>query len=166
MARLFVAALPDAATVAALRSLSRPDETGVRWVPEENWHITLRFIGDESVDAVTELLRKTELPATAVRLGPNVERLGSRQLVIPAQGLEVLAGAVHAATGAVGQVDRRSFFGHLTVARTKPDAPSAMINCPFTSEFTITEVALVASELRPTGAEYSTIETFPLTRAD
>ncbi|HVT73506.1 MAG TPA: RNA 2',3'-cyclic phosphodiesterase [Lacunisphaera sp.] len=49
MARLFVALVPPATVRAELAALAAP-LAGVRWVPEENLHLTLRFIGDADAD--------------------------------------------------------------------------------------------------------------------
>ncbi len=49
MARLFVALLPPATVRAELAALATPVH-GVRWVPEESLHLTLRFIGDADAD--------------------------------------------------------------------------------------------------------------------
>ena len=46
MARLFVAVWPSADVIEALCALRRKDERGVRFVRPENWHITLRFLGE------------------------------------------------------------------------------------------------------------------------
>ena len=161
MPRLFVAAWPDAGTVAALRALDRPNEPGIRWVPPSNLHITLQFIGDAVVDDVVHDLGRVEMPRSTVELGPAVERLGPRQLVLPASGADALAAAVRAATIGLGPPDGRRFRGHLTVARTKRGARSTAFGAPFEATWTIDEVALVESELLPTGAVYTTVATFP-----
>ena len=120
MTRLFVAAWPDTATIERLSALPRPDETGVRWVPDQNLHVTLRFLGE--VD---------------------------------------LAATIRSVTATIGDHDPRRFRGHVTVARTKRGVVSSLIGAPVGGVFDITELALVASDLRPTGVVYTTVATFP-----
>ena len=43
--RLFVAVWPPEEVVAELTALPRKDGRGVRFVAPENWHVTLRFLG-------------------------------------------------------------------------------------------------------------------------
>jgi 2'-5' RNA ligase len=161
MPRLFVAAWPDARTSAALRALPRPDEPGIRWIPASNLHITLRFIGDASTDDVVHLLRDVALPRPIAALGPTVERLGPRLLVLPARGVDELAHVVRAATIDIGAPDDRSFRGHITVARTKRGARSTAVGVPFAVTWTVDEVVLVASVLSPAGPIYTTVASFP-----
>ena len=100
------------------------------------------------------------------RLGPTIERLDRRQLVIPVEGVDALAESVQAATADIGEPDRRRFWGHLTIARLKPDAASSVRNTEFEARFDIAEIALVASDLLPSGAVYRTVATFPTSAAD
>jgi RNA 2',3'-cyclic 3'-phosphodiesterase len=160
--RLFVAAWPDADTVRRLRELGRPDEAGVRWVPERNLHVTLRFLGEVDPSEVGRRLATADLPATRAVLGPEIERLGGQQIVVPVAGVDALAAAVRSATAEVGEHDSRPFRGHLTIARTRRGATSSLIGRALTSSFDVSEVALVASELLPTGAVYTTVATFPI----
>jgi RNA 2',3'-cyclic 3'-phosphodiesterase len=160
MDRLFVAAHPDPATVATLRQLPRPDERGVRWVPEENWHVTLRFLGTCDTSAVTERLGAAELPACRVSLGPAVDWLGPR-LVVPADGVDELAAAVHAVTEGIGDPPWPRFRGHLTIARTRRSATSSLLGHPVAASFTVDEIALVRSELTSDGPRYTTVATYP-----
>lgn len=159
--RLFLAAWPPEHVLATLRELPRKDRRGVRFVPEENWHVTLRFLGDASVDAVMASLDDAGLPTVTARLGPGVDMLGERLLVAPVHGVDDLAAAVRRATNGIGESDPKRFVGHLTLARLKPgaDLPPAM-GAPVSAEWTIDEVALVQSRLHPDGARYTTVATW------
>ncbi len=161
MTRLFVAAWPDAATIERLAALPRPDTTGVRWVPDQNLHITLRFLGDVDLEATRDLLAAAALPGATAALGPEVVQLDGRQVVVPVDGVDRLAAAVRSATAAIGEHDPRRFRGHVTIARTKRGASSTLIGVSVAGGLAITEVALVASDLRPDGAVYTTVATFP-----
>lgn len=160
--RLFVAAWPNPETIECLVALTRSDETGIRRVPEENLHITLRFLGDADPAMVIELLAAASFPAATAVLGPTVERLGRRQFVVPVTGVDTLATVVRSATSGIGEHDRRPFLGHVTVARNRPDATSALAGSPIAADFVINDVALVASDLQSTGVVYTTIASFPV----
>lgn len=167
MARLFIAVWPSDAVRGALAALVRdlptdePDAPGVRLVPAENRHITLRFVGDAEPEQVIDRLGSALLPAATATFGPTVERLGGRQFVIPVEGVDDLAAAVRGAIAGIGESERRRFYGHLTVARTKPGARSSLLGRTFGAEMPVDEVALVASTLAPTGAKYETLARFP-----
>lgn len=153
MPRLFVAALPDDATRAVLDALPRPEEPGVRWVPPDQWHVTLRFLGDADPVAVSRSLDASPLPRATARLGPVVSRFGRSTVVLPVAGLDELAAAVRAATAAVGPPpDPRPFAGHLTLARLRHRAACGVAGARCSSVFDVDEVVLVASDLRPEGA--------------
>ena len=161
MTRLFVAAWPDAATIERLTALPRSEATGVRWVPDQNLHVTLRFLGEADIEATSDLLAAAALPRVTATLGPEVAQLDGKQIVVPVEGVDRLAAAVRTATAAIGVHDPRRFRGHVTIARTKRDVSSTLIGTPVGGDFLITELALVASDLRPTGAVYTTVATFP-----
>jgi 2'-5' RNA ligase len=161
--RLFVAVWPSPETIDRLAAIERPDERGVSWVPDRNWHVTLRFLGDAVASEVADLLEPLTLPRATARLGHRVERLDGRQIVVPVSGLDELAACVRDATADVGDPDRRDFRGHLTIARTKPHAHSVVLGTAFDASFEVGEIALVSSDLLPSGAVYTTLATFPTT---
>lgn len=163
MSRLFVAVWPPDEVLADLADVERPRDQGVKWVPPENLHVTLRFLGDADEDEAAERLADADLPAADVSLGPAFDVWWERSLVVPARGLDELAAAVHRATRGLGTgPERRKFAGHLTVARLARRArPQRAAGRRFDASFRVDEVALVASTLRDTGAEYETVATWP-----
>jgi 2'-5' RNA ligase len=162
MARLFVAVWPPEDVVSELTALPRKDLRGVRFVRPENWHITLRFLGETDPEAVIGALEGPFPPAVA-RLGPGVDALADRAVVVPVAGVDELAGVVADRTRQLGEPPRKRFAGHLTLARVKRHArlPS-VLGMTVTESFTVEEVALVRSRLHPDGARYETIETWPV----
>lgn len=162
--RLFVAAWPDAPTRRALAAL--PVDDALRRVPPRYWHVTLRFLGESDPRAVADALRGASLPMVTATLGATVDHMG-RQLVVPVAGVEPLEAAIRTATGTIGEPPRRRFVGHLTLARVPRGADptgSPVLGAAVSGSFDITEVALVESELRPTGAVYRILATFPTGR--
>jgi 2'-5' RNA ligase len=162
MARLFVAVWPPEEVAAQLTALHRKDQRGVRFVPPENWHVTLRFLGNSDPDEVIGALDGASLPACRARMGPGVDVMHERALVIPVQGVEQLAAAVTARTARIGQPPGKRFVGHLTLARVKAHVPMPrVLGALFTAEFDVSDVALIESRLHPEGARYETIESWP-----
>ena len=163
MPRLFVAVWPPDDVLDRLHDHERPRDQGVRWLPVENLHVTLRFLGDADVDEVADALDQVQFPAATARLGPAIDVLAERSLVLPVTGVDDLAQVVRSATSALGtERDRRRFVGHLTVARLARRArPSRSAGRPFDARFDVTDVALVASTLTDTGAVYETVATWP-----
>lgn len=172
MSRLFVAVWPPDDLVRWLRSMDRPERPGLRWTTEDQWHVTVRFLGDvpdESVGAVAGGLgemvgRLGPVPVRALA-GPRPRGLGGRVWVLPVAGLDGLAAAVVTATSGVVPMEEppRPFRGHLTLARTRrPGSLSGLPAPAVESRWDVRELTLVRSELRPTGARYEVVERWPL----
>ena len=127
MARLFIAVWPTEEVVAELSSLPRKDQDGIRFVPAEKWHITLRFLGESNADEVINALDGATVATARAHLGPAIEFMTERALVVPVKGLDALADAVKRLTSQIGEAPRRRFVGHLTLARVKPHAPTPRV---------------------------------------
>jgi 2'-5' RNA ligase len=164
MPRLFLTLwLPDHAT-AVLEELHRKDARGVRFVVPENWHLTLRFLGNCEPGEVLARLEGVHLPAADARLGPAVDLLHQDHLVVPVRGIDELAATVVKATSDIGDPPpKRRFFGHVTLARLKKHAnmPRAL-GTPVSAEWPVREIALAQSRLHPDGARYETLHTWPV----
>ena len=165
IARLFVAVWPPPAVVEELTALHRKDERGVRFVAPEQWHVTLRFLGQADPDEVADALDRTTLPGAHAHLGPAVDVLAERALVVPVDGVDTLAAAVTKATRQIGEPPPKRFVGHLTLARLKrhANAPRAL-GALVSANFDVDEIALVQSRLHPDGARYETLRTWPAGR--
>jgi 2'-5' RNA ligase len=152
--RLFLAVWPPPAVVEAIGSLPRPPLVGARWTREEQWHVTLRFLGEVAEPEVAEqaLSRLPPMGAPVVaEAGPAVACLGRRVLCIPVAGLEALAAAVTAPTARVGRPpERRPFSGHLTLARSprggwRTGDVAGVEGLPFRASWRVEELTLAAS---------------------
>jgi 2'-5' RNA ligase len=161
MARLFLAVWPPEGVVEELLALHRKDRRGVRFLPPDRWHVTLRFLGEADPADVADAMGDIADAATA-RLGPAVDIVGGRVLAVPVAGLDDLAATVTRRTRDLGQrPSRRRFHGHLTIARIKPSADlPPTVGALVEASFAVTEVALVQSRLEPSGARYDTLETW------
>lgn len=164
MSRLFVCLWPPQGVVSELEALHRKDQVGARFIPPENWHVTLRFLGNADPDSVAAALRTATLDTAHIALGPAVDVGNGTTLFIPVSGAEGLASAVVDATREFGDESiRPRFLGHITLARVKKRAnmPRALGDL-VSASWKPTEIALVESTLRPDGARYETLEVFPI----
>ncbi len=163
MARLFIAVWPPEEVAAELTTLHRKDQRGVRFVQPENWHITLRFLGDAHPGDVIAALGDASLTSARAHLGPAVDVIAERALVVPVDGLDVLAEQVIDRTKGIGEPSRKRFIGHLTLARVKSHVPMPrLLGAMVSAEFDVDEVALVQSRRGPEGVQYETLLTWPL----
>ena len=82
--RLFIAVRPSVAAADLVDRVPRPESPRVRWLPREQWHVTLRFLGDAEPDEVVAALAAVPwsrvLPVN-VTLGPATEVLGESCLL-------------------------------------------------------------------------------------
>lgn len=175
--RLFVAVWPDAAAQRRIRQLALTPVPGIRLVDPQQWHVTLRFLGDVDSSRLTELIAALADAARAVRrpvrctLGPATNWFGGHRLLqLPVEGLDELAAAVRSATEPIvppplgGEL---RFVGHLTLGRSRRRHPAAsdrssLTRLPLSATFDVEHMDLVESELTPGGARYTTVRRLSL----
>jgi 2'-5' RNA ligase len=180
--RLFVALEipPDVrenltAMLEALRAVSKEP----RWVRPGSLHVTLKFLGEvpeTKVDAVRTALAqvRSEQPVTLDFRGlgffPNEKHPRVFWAGIEAStNLAMLAGDIEGAVEKLGiPREQRSFSPHLTLARFErqgmPEKLRIAIGENARSEFgklQTNEFHLIQSNLKPSGAEYTTLASFP-----
>jgi 2'-5' RNA ligase len=162
--RLFVAVRPPDRLTAALARLARPERPGVRWTGRHEWHVTLRFLGALDDPApVAAALDAAPLAACQAVLGPRVATLGRQVVCVPVAGLDGLAAAVEAATGAFGRPpEDRPFRGHLTLARVRRGSAARLAGEAFADRFPVTDVRLVRSRTFSDGPRYEDVHVRPL----
>jgi 2'-5' RNA ligase len=159
-ARLFVAVIPPEPVIDLIAGFPRPEETGVRYTTADQWHITLRFLGNAVIDDARAALERVHTNAVTARFGLRVSRLGRAVVVLPVSGLDPVAAAVVEATADVGQAPQtQPFRGHLTLARLKHRSTCSLIGETIRASFRAREIHLVRSQLGRVGARYDVIAT-------
>ncbi len=177
--RLFVALeLPASHRASLTEVCERGRRGGVRWVPAENVHLTLKFLGEvdearipkieEALASVAARARPFPLSLAGCGCFPNVRapRVVWLGLAEGAGEAQALAGAVEDALRPVGFApERRPFKPHLTIGRVKDpregaaaasskvDALADYAAAPARAE----AVALVKSTLTAEGSVYEEI---------
>ena len=136
MIRLFVAlALP--AAIKAQLALLAGGIPGARWVPPENYHLTLRFIGEveswqaQDVDDALANIRARPFELSLRGLG-TFEKAGRISAlwvgVEKTDPLAFLQSKVETALQRIGlEPERKRFAPHVTLARTDRAAPDKLI---------------------------------------
>ena len=170
MSRLFVAVWLPPALTRRLRAVNRPPRDSLRWTTEDQWHVTLRFLGEVPTSGpVGEALGSvaSRFEGVTATLGPRPVVLGGRVWVLPVSGLDGLASAVLEATSAaVPDTGRRPFRGHVTLARAKrPGALTGLPDVDVGGEWTVDAVTLVCSHLHRDGARYEIVDRWTLGKA-
>jgi len=128
MPRLFTG-LEVPSDIGFLLSLKRGGLTGARWVDPENYHITLRFIGDVDGQTADEVADSLDRLANSMRFTVRLTHLGSfggdkpRALfagVEPSEALTRLQAAQERVLQRAGlPPEGRKFVPHVTLARLR-----------------------------------------------
>jgi len=180
--RLFVAIeIPEEIrrTLAVFLQELRPIAPQVKWVRAENLHVTLKFLGHTDDAKLPELERtlgtiRSTAPVTLNFRGlgffPNEKRPRVFWAGIDASGnLKTIAGDIDHAAHPLGfPLEERPFSPHLTLARFDSPGIHAKLGAAITAngsrefgKMVTREFHLIQSNLKPSGAEYTTLHSFP-----
>ena len=172
-------------TVCAATSKLQNEVAGlVRWVPIENMHLTLKFLGDVSpsnidllsgmLRAETDLFHCFELRLIGLGSFPSLKRPRVIYIGIQAPAvLESLQRGIESASHRLGyESEERGFSPHLTIGRVKQNATvteqqmirRALEETKIDSLGTarVDSVELFKSDLKPTGSVYTRLFSAPL----
>jgi 2'-5' RNA ligase len=159
------------------RLQNKAGKSGVRWVSAENIHLTLKFLGDVSSSAITDIQELLKLeaahhhPFTATIGGvgafPNQKR--PRIIWLGVNSPPELASLQHGIESALAKLgyllDERPFSPHLTLGRVRENASttelaalaSALkdIQIGILGKVTVDNIHLFKSDLQPGGSVYT-----------
>ena len=177
---------PDVQDCLAQISVQLKEQVGeksVRWVPIPNIHLTLKFLGDVSVnnlDVLKEIIRteaalQKPLEISIGRLGAFPKTRHPRVIWVGVEAPSELTSLQRGIEGRVIKVgypkDKRAFFPHLTLGRVSRNAAPQDVrklgdilsssSVGFLGVASVQEVHLFRSDLLPTGAVYSKLFTAP-----
>jgi len=153
---------------------------GVRWVQPEGIHLTLKFLGDTPLERIEEV--KAALARAAAKVDPfsfSISGLGcfpnTRQPRVVWVGLQEPTGAmvrlrdaVEAQVAPLGfPTENRAFSPHLTLGRVQRYASKSEVRdigqavaasaIGVVGEMTARTVCYIQSDLKPSGAVYTTL---------
>jgi 2'-5' RNA ligase len=155
-----------------------------KWVRPENLHVTLKFVGhtDPSrLDEIRRVLTNVRSPQEVLLHFRNIGFFpGAKHPRVVWGGMEAsenlatLAHDVDAQIATLGfPAEERVFTPHLTLARLDPPGISPEVRaaiekratCDFGMLYT-SEFHLIESKLKPSGAEYTTLQSFSFVSKD
>jgi 2'-5' RNA ligase len=181
MTRLFIA-LETPSEVTARLLLTVPSGGGIRPVPAEQVHLTLRFLGecDDALCArVAQALTGVQAPAFAMAVEGAGRFRGGQGCVLWAgiaanPALDALyANIGQALDGAGIAPERRRFHPHLTVARCRPSVPEGAVRDWLAAQrelstppWQVDRFILFESRLGPRGAQHLVSQAVPLITPD
>jgi 2'-5' RNA ligase len=176
MPRLFTA-LEIPRNAAMSLSLLRGGLPGARWIDVENYHITLRFIGDidnRTADEVVDRLDRVDRPEFQINL-TGMGSFGSKKPhsiwagVSPSPEMTALQGEIERICQRIGlPPDPRKFMPHVTLARLRSSRLDDTVHYLSgrgnfrTSPFTVGRFVLMSSKESVGGGPYVVEEAFPL----
>jgi 2'-5' RNA ligase len=185
--RLFVALEIPAEVRESLADLPRSFRavsSRPRWVRPENLHVTLKFIGEwplEKLDvlrgalAAVHLNEPVKLDFRGLGFFPNEKCPRVFWAGIEASSnLVTLADEIDHATEKLGiPREQRLFSPHLTLARFEPPGLPEKLRASIQENATrdfgslhTNQFRLIESKLKSSGAEYTTLQTFPFVAAE
>lgn len=159
----------------------------IRWVPVENMHLTLRFLGDVSQSNVEFLMQMLRNEADAVPcFNMQLTGLGSfpslrrpRVIYIGIQApaaLDTLQHGIESASRRLGyESEERPFSAHLTLGRVKQNATATdqqkirraieSTQVDLLGSARVDSVHLFKSDLKPSGSVYTHLYSAPLRKS-
>lgn len=178
--RTFIAIKPDAKAVARLyhdldRLKGSLNDDNLRWIPVQNWHITLAFLGNKTlidIDLLTTSLAQVSENHSPFTLTfsrfdwfPSLFKAKVLAYIAqPSDDLSALMKSINNAARPSGkQQEANGICGHLSVARPKqkPVTPiTSLLTC--NTESWVDEFSIFESKLSQNGARYREIERFKL----
>jgi len=188
-ARLFVAigipeAVRDEIQSAQTKLRRAVPAGGIRWTPRDQFHLTLRFLGNVDVERIERLAKAVRMACASFR--PLSLRAGGIGFFPSPQRPRVVWAGIKDADGNLARLQEAiqtatsdftaeepetQFSGHATLGRVKKlrpaevqalaEAAAGLADCVF-GEWNAPEVELVQSELSATGARHRCRASIPL----
>jgi 2'-5' RNA ligase len=190
--RLFIALNLDPRTRAAIGKIEKNIEDAfgrewdgqVRFMPEENWHITVSFLGTQDDAALTGIVRamhataekfsSIDLAFAGIAYAPredNPRMIWLRTSDSTSRAINDIKNSLEPSLDEAGvrfERESRMFSGHITLARFLASAPRGelphverKLNISCTGE----SLDLMESELDRTGAAYTVLQKVPFSEA-
>ena len=158
-----------------------PEISGIRWVREENFHFTLKFLGlieEPQIEPISTALaqaiqpfRRFTISAKCLGVFPDIKRARVLWVGLEGNDMPALAKSVESVLEPFGfPRENRIFRSHLTVGRWRHPMGSQQElggklkrwkNLEF-GESAIDQVVLFQSVLKPDGAVYRPLKAVPL----
>lgn len=146
--------------------------SNVKWVEKENFHITLRFIGEIQEDRISVL--ESIIDEVSLKFSPfEIELKGTGKFphviwVGIDKGGDILKNIYYSIEGALIRADfppiDKPFSPHITLGRVKKDVKRFQVEDFGPISFYANSITLMQSQLFPSGPIYTPIRIFPFRR--
>lgn len=161
--------------VHAFEKLEKSGTCSGSFVPKENLHLTLKFLGDISLEKIAEIkevLSKMEFNRFPVEMGevgffPSEDHVNILWVGLSSENIKLLNEGVENELSKIGiNKEEREFSSHITVARIKQIKNNEMFlhevkRLKIKKDFFIVEgMNLIKSERRKKGVVYKLLENF------
>jgi RNA 2',3'-cyclic 3'-phosphodiesterase len=156
---------------AYLKNRHRPEIRWVKWMNEQNYHITLNFLGqisDERQQEVLEIITRVSLNHSRFDLKISrgkIERDMYWLVPDPSPPLSAIQEELRQEfrEAKIGKRERRRYIPHLLFAKSRTGRYMEELVADLTpQEFTVDAIHLYDSELTPGKATHTLIQSFPL----
>ena len=162
-----------------LKSTINCNPSHIKWIPPENIHLTLSFLGDVAVNKIPDIVQSVEQNITTDQFQLSISGTGvfsasksPKVLWLDLnKGVDKLKLLHHQIEKSVSEFkdthDKNIFIPHITVARIKQTFRNidvlAFLNSVYsTIDFDVNSISMYESKLLPEGTQYTIINTFPL----
>ncbi|PIP28389.1 MAG: RNA 2',3'-cyclic phosphodiesterase [Candidatus Moranbacteria bacterium CG23_combo_of_CG06-09_8_20_14_all_35_22] len=176
--RIFISFnIPEKAKKGLLLVTEKWRDLPVKWIRENNLHITLVFLGLVSEEAILEICEKTraicekenifDIEFDQIELFPLKEEPKIIALTgKPSEELKNLVNNIEKGLG-ISNTPKKSFRAHITLGRIRKYKWEALESKPeilekFPLNLSIESVEIISSELNENGSNYLTLESCPL----
>lgn len=182
--RAFIATIPDHALTKSLRQTCRSlqrqiTDRNIRWIAPDNWHITLRFLGEISPTQIKDIAvvlneklaghRSFNITLEGIHYFP----FASQPRVIAAlfkssPALQQLAGLAESAAQNIGLApETKPFRPHLSLARCRTKQRTSLPQGITVAQhqLCVDQILLFTSKLTPSGPIYQRVWQAPLDAA-
>lgn len=168
----------DAIGDVAAQMAYQDKSNAVRWVDQENYHVTIAFLGELDLEEVDRLADELDYSLSSFGAESVVAGLSpfpeSKPKLIaamlnPTSSLSEIHHQVMGAISAAGlSVEKRKFIPHITLGRFRHSRNlySGTIPLLFTIPIEFAEVVLYESHLATNGAQYDPVFRYPLEFSD
>jgi len=162
-----------------IKSADNYKSSFIKWMPIENIHLTLSFLGDISNKNIPDLIQSVENKISTSQFQLRISGAGIFPLSKSPKvlwlgldcGVDKLKILYHQIENSVSKFkakyEKITFIPHITIARIKHGSLKIDV-LPFlnsvysTIDLEVNSVSMYESKLYPEGAQYTVLKTFPL----
>lgn len=150
----------------------------VRWANQDNYHVTLAFLGEQDPLVIDQLTRELDYEISSYGVETRITGLSpfpeSKPKLIAAileatdSLIEIQKQTIKAIISANLSIDKRRFVPHITLGRLRHSRNPYSGTIPMALELPIDfeELVLYESHLRSNGAEYEPLYQYPIGYTD